>query len=351
MTSRTVLITGGAGFIGVNAAAHLSANGFPVTVLDNLSRRGATDNLEWLRQRHDVGFLKTDVRDAEAVRSAVREVAPRAVIHLAGQVAVTTSIQNPREDFEVNAQGTLNVLEAVRTVSPDSFLVYSSTNKVYGRLESLGVVEGEDRYGLSSLPDGVPETQPLDFHSPYGCSKGAADQYTIDFARTYGLKAVTFRQSCIYGRRQFGVEDQGWVAWFLIARELGRPITIYGNGKQVRDILDVRDLVRLYELAIGRSEAVSGRAFNVGGGPANALSLLELLAYMDELSGAEQARSFEAWRLGDQPVFISDNSALGRALGWEPLVGWRDGVRDLREWIASNRSLFEAFHRPASSGP
>ena len=254
--------------------------GWEVVVVDNLSRRGTADNLEWLNAQVAVTHEPCDIRDHGAIARVIKSHQPELLIHLAGQVAVTTSVINPREDFEINALGTFNVLEGVRLHAPGAFVINASTNKVYGKLAHLGVVERNGRYEYSDHPNGVAETEQLDFYSPYGCSKGVADQYTIDYARIYGLKTVTFRQSCIYGTRQLGIEDQGWVAWFAIAAMLGKQLTIYGDGKQIRDVLDVRDLVRGYEMAYAAREQVSGRAFNIGGGPAHTMSLLELLAHL-----------------------------------------------------------------------
>src|SRR5262249_16368611 len=279
---KSILITGGAGFIGVNAARHFHERGWAVTVLDNLSRRGASTNLDWLRRQQQTRFENADIRDFRVMQKIINELRPSAVLHLAAQVAVTTSVTNPREDFENNAVGTFNVLDAVRSKSPESFFINASTNKVYGKMDDIGVVERNGRYEYRDLPNGVGEDRPLDFHSPYGCSKGVADQYTIDYARIYSIQSVTFRQSCIYGTRQFGVEDQGWVGWFTIAAVLGKPITIYGDGKQTRDVLHVQDLARAYESAFERRGAVTGQAFNIGGGPSNIMSLLELIRYLEE---------------------------------------------------------------------
>jgi len=338
--TREILIIGGAGFIGVNAADFFAAQGWRVTVLDNLSRRGADRNLDWLRHRRNVGFTKADVRDAGAMDAALAERAYDAVLHLAAQVAVTTSVANPREDFEVNALGTLNVLEAIRQHSPRAAVIFASTNKVYGKLDDLNVIERDGRYAYSDTPNGVAEDRGLDFHSPYGCSKGAADQYMIDYARIYGLKTTVFRQSCIYGPHQFGVEDQGWVAWFAIAALLDKKLTIYGDGKQVRDVLHIDDLLAAYAAVFERPDTAAGQAFNVGGGPAHTLSLLELIELLQHRLGKPVAPAFADWRPGDQKVFVSDIAKLGRATGWQPQVGVEDGVGRLIDWIAENRTLF-----------
>jgi CDP-paratose 2-epimerase len=335
-----VLISGGCGFIGCNTAARFSEIGHQVTLYDNLSRVGADSNLDWLRHHREVEFIHGDVRSLGTLCDLLQARHFDVVIHLAAQVAVTTSVTDPEHDFEVNARGTFNVLEAVRRHRPEAVVLNASTNKVYGKLGSLKPREGALRYDLPHLPDGVNEAQPLDFHSPYGCSKGAADQYVNDYARVFGLRTVNLRQSCIYGYRQFGIEDQGWVAWFLIAHCVGRDVTIYGDGKQVRDILFIDDLVDAYLAAIEKIEDVRGSSFNIGGGPANALSLLELLDMIRELSGRPLNHTFSAWRAGDQSVYISDIRLAQRRLGWSPRVSAQEGVRRLYDWITANRDLF-----------
>ncbi len=337
---RKLLVTGGAGFIGANAAVHFARSGWDMTILDNLSRAGAERNLEWLRTQVPFRFHNVDVRDARAVEDVVSTASPDVVLHLAGQVAVTTSVQNPREDFEVNALGSFNVLEAIRLRSPTSLLIYSSTNKVYGDLTSIGVEEKDGRWGYRDLPAGVSELHGLDFHSPYGCSKGAADQYALDYGKSYGLRTVTMRQSCIYGPRQFGVEDQGWLAWFVIAAVTGKPMTIFGDGKQTRDVLWVGDLLAVYDAAIEKSDAATGQAFNIGGGPRNALSLLELIRIIERQLGICLQVSWAGWRVGDQKVFICDSMKAKRVLGWEPRVGAEEGVEKLIAWVRANRSSF-----------
>ncbi|HLX62129.1 MAG TPA: GDP-mannose 4,6-dehydratase [Planctomycetota bacterium] len=336
-----MLITGGAGFIGVHSA-HRFAGQHDVTVLDDLSRKGSAANLEWLRASRKVAFEQIDVRNAEAARACVRKMKPEAVLHFAAQVAVTTSVTDPRTDFEINALGTLNMLEAVRLEAPRAAFIYSSTNKVYGELPEFGTELVNGRYQYSTHEDGVTETQGLDFHSPYGCSKGAADQYVRDYARIYGLRSVVFRQSCIYGTRQFGVEDQGWIAWFAIRSVLNKPVTIYGDGRQVRDVLWVEDLVDAYELALQKIERVQGRIFNMGGGPERQFSLLELVELLNELNGRKLEYSFADWRPGDQKVFVANVSAAARELGWSAKVSPREGVAKIVEWVTANRQLFEA---------
>jgi CDP-paratose 2-epimerase len=336
------VVTGGAGFIGCHAAARFHQAGHRVVVVDNLSRRGADANLEWLRAQGVREFVKADVSDARAMDGLMdRHGDADAVLHLAGQVAVTTSVADPRADFEANALGTLNVLEAVRLVAGGRpAVLYSSTNKVYGNLDHVRVVERDGRYAYADRPDGVGESEPLDFHSPYGVSKGAGDQYVRDYARIYGLKTVVFRQSCVYGTRQMGIEDQGWLAWFCVAAELGRPVTIFGDGKQVRDVLWVGDLVDAYERAFARVDEVSGEVFNVGGGPSNTLSLRELVARIEWAYRRPLNPRFADWRPGDQRVFVADVRKAGRRLGWRPRVSTDEGIGRLIEWVEQNRGLF-----------
>lgn len=338
------IITGGAGFIGCHAAARFHKAGHRVIVVDNMSRRGAEDNLAWLREQGVDEFVKLDVRDVAGLNGLLKAHADAdAVLHLAGQVAVTSSVADPRHDFEVNALGTLNVLEAVRLAAEGRpAVLYSSTNKVYGNLEHVRVVERDGRYAYEDRPEGVNEHEPLDFHSPYGCSKGCGDQYVRDYARIYGLKTVTFRQSCVYGTRQFGIEDQGWVAWFCVAVTTGRPFTIFGDGKQIRDALWVGDLVDVYERALARIDTVSGEVFNVGGGPSNTLSLLELVDKLGRRFGKALAPAFADWRPGDQRVFVADVRKSERLLGWRPTVSTDEGVDRLIDWVRENRSLFGA---------
>jgi len=335
------VITGGAGFIGCHAAARLHGQGHHVVLVDNLSRRGAEANLAWLREQGITDFIKADVRDAKAMAEAVARHADAAcVLHLAAQVAVTTSVKDPREDFEINALGTFNVLEAVRASGAGPAVLYSSTNKVYGNLEHVKVVERDGRYAYEDLPNGVDENEPLDFHSPYGCSKGAGDQYVRDYARIYGLKTVVFRQSCIYGTRQFGIEDQGWIAWFCVAATGGRPFTIFGDGKQIRDTLWVGDLVDAYQAAVARIDTVKGEIFNVGGGPKNTLSLRELVAVLDAAFGKSFNPPMADWRPGDQRVFVANIDKAKRLLGWSPQVSTTEGVQKLLGWVRENYQLF-----------
>ena len=337
-----ILVTGGAGFIGCNLAHALLQDGQQVRIFDNLSRQGTERNLVWLQEQHPDGleFVRGDVRDFAAVQEAVQDA--DVIYHLAAQVAVTTSVTDPRTDFEVNALGTLNVLEAARLAGHQSIVVFTSTNKVYGAMEDVAVVENETCYELRDYPNGIPESRPLDFLSPYGCSKGAADQYVRDYARIYGLPTVVLRMSCIYGTRQFGNEDQGWVAHFVIASALGRPITIYGDGKQVRDILWVDDLVRALRLAVERIDITAGQVYNIGGGPGNTISVwAEFGPLLAELLGHLVPVTYGDWRPGDQPVYVSDTSKAKEELGWQPAVDRERGVEQLYNWVMENKGLFD----------
>ncbi len=335
-----ILITGGAGFIGCNWAARLMREGHDVTVFDNLSRKGTPANLEWLRSQGELNFIRGDVRDAAALTEAAK--GHHAIYHLAAQVAVTTSVLNPREDFEINALGTFNMLEAARAAGTQPMVVYASTNKVYGGMEEVRVSEEPLRYRYTDLPLGLPETQPLDFHSPYGNSKGSGDQYVRDYARIYGLPTVVFRQSCIYGARQMGVEDQGWLAHFVIATVKGRPINIYGDGKQVRDILWVDDLLNAYAVALKHPEKIAGKIYNIGGGPEFTLSVwTEARPLLESLAGRKIKVRYGDWRPGDQKVYISDIRKAEAELGWKPKVSPREGLKRLWEWVNANAELFE----------
>lgn len=336
-------ITGGAGFIGCNCAQRLIEDGQSLTILDNLSRKGAQVNLEWLKRYGHFEFVKGDVREPKIIEETVRRIKPDVVLHLAAQVAVTTSVTDPRTDFQINALGTFNVCEAVRRWVPEAVLLNASTNKVYGAMEGARVVECNGRYVYADLPSGVSESQPLDFHSPYGCSKGGADQYVHDYHRIYGLRTVNFRQSCIYGYRQFGIEDQGWVAWFTIAAILGKPITIYGDGRQVRDILFVDDLVGCYLAAVRNIEKTSGQCFNIGGGPNNVISLLELIAMLKELVGGGICVDYAQWRPGDQKVFVCDVRRAEQVFGWKPSTSVPIGVEHLVRWVKSQKSALASI--------
>ena len=340
--TQRITITGGAGFIGSNLAHRLLAQGHQLTIFDNMSRSGGAQNIAWLQREFGADafrLIKGELVDFAAVQHAC-EGAQR-IYHLAGQVAVTTSVTNPRADFESNALGTFNVLEAARTVADNPIILYTSTNKVYGGMEDVKVVEGDTRYCYADYPYGIPETQTLDFHSPYGCSKGAGDQYVRDYHRIYGLRTVVARQSCIYGYRQFGIEDQGWVAWFIIAAIKGRPIRIYGNGKQVRDVLFIEDLLDAYEALVKRIDVSAGQIYNVGGGPDNTMSIwTEFGPRLEQLLGRPIPVAHGDWRPGDQPVYISDIRKVEREIGWRPRVSVEEGTRRLFEWIRDNEDLF-----------
>ena len=318
---RRILITGGAGFLGVNAALHLVAEGWHVSLLDNLSRPGTERNLKWLITEHPARttFIKEDVRNASALAEHVKN--QDAILHLAGQVAVTTSLVDPVTDFDVNARGTLNVLEAVRLHNRDAPFVFASTNKVYGKL---------DRNNSACK-----ESQPIDFHSPYGCSKGAADQYVRDYARCFHMNTVVLRQSCIYGAHQYGTEDQGWVAHFVHSILNGRPLTIYGDGLQVRDLLDARDLCALYSIAIDNIDKTRGEIYNVGGGPENQRNLIEVIDQIGELTRTTPKYTFADWREGDQSFYVSDISKAKSVLEWEPRIPFGRGLKELIAWAAT----------------
>jgi CDP-paratose 2-epimerase len=338
---RATLITGGAGFIGANLAHRLLTEGRPVLILDNLSRAGVEQNLQWLRDVHGeaVQIAVEDIRDRAAVERAVARATQ--VFHFAAQVAVTTSLVDPIADFCVNAQGTLNVLEAIRAQANPPPLVLTSTNKVYGGLDDVPLTRESQRYtplDRAIRAHGIDESRPLDFHSPYGCSKGAADQYVRDYARSYGLRTVVFRMSCIYGPHQFGTEDQGWVAHFLVRALQGAPITLYGDGMQVRDILFVEDLVEAFLLAERHIDRLAGEAFNIGGGPRNVVSLLGLLDRIEDLHGERPAVDFCEWRTGDQRYYVSDTRRFEDATGWKPAVTAAEGIGRLYRWLVEARA-------------
>ncbi|NDV49284.1 SDR family NAD(P)-dependent oxidoreductase [Salipiger sp. PrR003] len=334
---RPMLITGGAGFIGANLADACLSDGEEVIVLDNLSRAGVEQNLAWLETRHGARLhpMAADVRDEQALSDAVREAS--AVVHLAAQTAVTTSLLSPSEDFEVNARGTLNLLETLRATGRRIPLVFASTNKVYGCLDDVPLQGTPPRPVTAALARGLDESRPLQFATPYGCSKGVADQYVLDYARSYGLPAAVLRMSCIYGPRQLGTEDQGWVAHFLIRSLQDEEITIYGTGQQVRDICEISDAVAAYRAVLAGIDRLSGRAFNLGGGPGNAVSLREVLAEIERLTTRRPRLRTDSWRAGDQAWFVADTSALRKATGWQPHVPWREGLETLARWLVRNR--------------
>lgn len=337
------LITGGCGFLGSNIAAAVLRAGDELAVMDNLSRHGSASNLQWLRDQGEFRFLHGDIRQRDDCETLIAQFRPDAVFHLAGQVAMTTSLQRPRMDFEINALGSLNVLEAVRAHCPAAAVIYSSTNKVYGDLEQLRCEEGETRYTLTNYPLGLPETIGLDFRSPYGCSKGSADQYMLDYARMFGLRTVVFRHSSMYGGRQFSTADQGWIGWFCeqaVRQAAGdtAPFTISGNGKQVRDVLHGDDMVTAYLSAAAHIDRVAGQAFNIGGGPDNSLSILELMGLLEEIVGCKLHWNHIETRESDQRVFVADLRRVRSVLGWTPCVGKREGVHRMVEWILSLRA-------------
>ena len=334
-----LLITGGCGFLGSNLASDALARGDEMVVFDSLYRNGSRENLVWLQTQGSFKFEHGDIRNQNDITRVVQAFQPDAIFHLAGQVAMTTSIANPRMDFEVNVLGTVNLLEAVRQYCPDATIVYSSTNKVYGDLEQYSYLETETRYQCIEKPNGFDEQTQLEFHSPYGCSKGAADQYMLDYARIFGLKTVVFRHSSMYGGRQFATYDQGWVGWFCqkaVETKKGiakKPFTISGNGKQVRDILHADDMKALYFQAVQNIEGAKGNAFNIGGGHGNSLSLLELLAMLDDVAGIKLDYVKINKRESDQRVFISDINKAKKILSWSPMVKSIHGIANMYEWV------------------
>ena len=340
--TRHYLVTGGAGFIGSNYVHRLIQRGEQVTVYDNLSRAGAPRNVAWLEEtfgKDAFRLIVGDVRSADAIAEAAKEA--DVIVHLAGQVAVTTSVTKPRDDFEANALGTFNALEAARLSEKNPIFLYASTNKVYGGMDDVKLVEDATRWRYAELEYGCAETQPLDFHSPYGCSKGTGDQYVRDYARIYGLRSVVFRQSCIYGPRQFGIEDQGWLAWMIIAAVTGRKITIYGDGKQVRDVLNVSDLLSAYDAAVEKIDVAKGQVYNMGGGTRNILAVwAEFGPILENLLGKKIEVARDDWRPGDQRVFYADFRKAKKELGWEPKIDLETGIEMLFEWVKENKSLF-----------
>ncbi|HEY4649885.1 MAG TPA: SDR family NAD(P)-dependent oxidoreductase [Pontibacter sp.] len=341
-TEPYTLITGGAGFVGTNLAKRLLEDGKRVLVFDSLCRDGVEQNLQWLHETYGdkLEVYVGDIRDLQAVRKVVKHA--EAVFHFAAQVAVTTSLDSPINDFEVNARGIINLLEAIREQDNPPPLVFTSTNKVYGGLEDLKFISNGSRYypaDATIKENGISEERVLDFHSPYGCSKGAADQYVIDYARTYQIPAVVFRMSCIYGPHQYGNEDQGWVAHFAIRAIEGKPVSIYGNGKQVRDILFAEDLVDAFLLALEHMPTIKGNAFNIGGGPENTVSLLELLKTIGKYRGKKIPLSFGDWRPGDQHYYVSDTRKFQKATGWYPKHNVQEGVAKLYQWLCETRGL------------
>jgi CDP-paratose 2-epimerase len=345
---RPVLVTGGAGFIGSNLADRFASEGHDVLVYDALARPGVESNLAWLKKRHPdkITAVTGDIRDEAAVSEAASDA--KAVFHMAAQVAVTTSLSDPREDFEVNVRGTLNLLDALRRRQDRVPLVFASTNKVYGDLLDIALDKTNDAYVPRDpmiRTTGIGESRALDFHTPYGCSKGAADQYVLDYARSFDVPTCVLRMSCIYGQRQMGTEDQGWVAHFLIRALQGEPISIYGDGCQVRDVLSIEDAVNAYALAWKRIDAIQGRAFNLGGGPTNAISLKQLITLIEDVVGHPVETTYSDWRAGDQRYYVSDTRLITRELGLRPATPWRKGVAALARWLEDERGL----GRPSSS--
>ncbi|MFZ5676398.1 MAG: NAD-dependent epimerase/dehydratase family protein [Pseudomonadota bacterium] len=334
-----IAVVGGCGFIGSNLADSLMASGDTVVVIDNLSRPGVAQNLDWLRRKHRTRLIShvADIRDAATLAPLLNNV--RAVFHLAAQTAVTTSLNDPVEDFSINAAGTLNLLETVRQSGRRVPFIFASTNKVYGDLTHATVKIGDDHVPADPAlaAYGFDESQPLSFCTPYGCSKGVADQYVLDYGKTYGLPTIVMRMSCIYGPRQFGTEDQGWVAHFLRRALARESITVFGDGRQVRDILHVSDAVSAYRRALALIDRLEPRAFNLGGGPANAVNLLQVLQEASRITGRRIDIRFSEGRTGDQPYFVADTRSITAELGWRANIGWRDGLKDLADWLRRSR--------------
>jgi len=340
---KNVLIIGGAGFIGSNTAKYYINLGCNVTIFDNLSRRGTKKNIDWL---HSFGkkfeFIQGDiVSDIKLLNKTI--VNKNIIFHFAAQVAVTTSVVNPREDFMINSLGAFNVLEALRQYNKKAVLLYSSTNKVYGALKTVETKLINNKHQFTKMTEGINEEYLLDFHSPYGCSKGSADQYVRDYSRIYDLNTIVFRQSCIYGYRQFGVEDQGWVAWFTIAAIFNKQITIYGDGMQVRDVLFIDDLIQAFDLAINNPNTY-GNIYNIGGGPAFQLSLLELINLLESNYNKKLKITYSDWRPGDQPVFVSDIRKAAKEFDWTPQIDIVSGINNLTDWVRENKYLFSDYY-------
>lgn len=340
MAANKILITGGAGFIGTNASKYFAKKGYKVIVYDNLSRRGAKQNLKHLKDTINFDFVKADIRNKARTEEVFKKYKPDFVLHLAAQVTMVTSVENPREDFEINAIGTFNILEALRRYSPKSTILYSSTNKVYGQLNDLKLKETKKRYDYKNI-EAVDESRSLDFHGPYGCSKGCADQYTLDFSRIYGLNSIVFRQSGIYGPSQFGIEEQGWLAWFVNAILFDKKVTIYGDGKQVRDVLYIDDVLKAYDKAFENIKRTNGKAYNIGGGKEFSISIWQLIDILEKLSNKKIKYKFGPWRDGDQKIYISDFSKAKKEFGWSPKISCEQGIESLFNWCLENKSLIE----------
>ncbi len=335
-----ILINGGCGFLGSNLASYGIINGFDITVFDNMSRIGSEKNLEWLKSIGNIKFISGDTRNKNDVETTIKNGQFDAIFHLAGQVAMTTSIENPYKDFETNVCGAINVLDSVRKYSQHTHVLFSSTNKVYGDLEYLNYIELEKRYKCVEFPNGFDERINLDFRSPYGCSKGAADQYMLDYFRTFGVRTTVFRHSSMYGSRQYATYDQGWVGWFVQKaleqknNSLIDPFTISGDGKQVRDILNNDDMIELYYTAVKNVDAVAGKAYNIGGGMSESLSLIELFDLLNDVLGIKLNYIKLPWRLSDQKVFVADISKIKNDIGWESKVSAKDGIVRMIDWVS-----------------
>jgi len=338
--SRTILITGGVGFIGTNATSYYLKKGYKVIAFDNFSRAGAKQNLNWLLNQGNFVFIKGDIRDDKKLLETFKKYKPNLVLALAAQTTMVTSVTNPREDFEINALGTFNTLEAMRKTRSKAAALYSSTNKVMGALNNIPVIEKGKRYVFKNIK-AISEKYPLDFCGPYGCSKGCGDQYFLDYARIYGLNTVVFRQSGIYGPHQFGIEEQGWLAWFTNALLFDKPVTIYGNGKQVRDVLYIDDLLRAFNLAFKSIKKTRGKAYNIGGGPKFSLSIWELFEILEKLAGKKFNYKFGPWRPGDQKIYISDITRAKKEFSWSPKSSPKEGVKKLYNWISQNKTLIK----------
>lgn len=329
-----VLITGGAGFVGSNYAWHLLDDGHEVVVYDNFSRGiGCSENVKWLRghpRSNNLSVIKGDVRDRESLSKASKGCG--VIIHTAAQVSVPLSIENPVLDFESNVIGTFNILEIARKLNTNPIVIYTSSNKVYG-IPAANLIESKDRYDFKDLPAGVDESFPMKGEEPYGVSKMIGDHYIRTYYLRYGLRAISFRCSCMYGPRQWGKEEQGWVAWFCIAAVTGKPVTIFGNGKQVRDLLYIEDACRAFDLAIEKIDGVAGEGINLGGGKENAVSLLQAIEFIEQLKGSKMLLRFADWRPGDVKCYYTDYSKAEKLLGWKPLVPWKEGIRRTYDWV------------------
>ncbi|MFH1956613.1 MAG: SDR family NAD(P)-dependent oxidoreductase [Patescibacteria group bacterium] len=337
-----ILITGGCGFIGTNTALYFAEKGHKVIVMDNLSRKGSEINAELLKRNKKIFFKCADIEsDFNSLMFFIDDI--DVVIHAAAQVAVTSSVTDPVSDFEINSRGTLNILEAARKAIKKPIVIFTSTNKVYGEMKDVELTEEENRYTYKDKHFGIPEEQNLDFHSPYGCSKGCADQYVRDYYRIYGLPTVVFRQSCIYGLHQFGIVDQGWVSFLTMSALFDKPIIIFGDGKQVRDVLFMDDLSRAFEKAILFINKTKGRIYNIGGGPENTISVIGLISILSEILGKKIDPTFADWRSGDQKVYISDIRKAEKEFSWKPEASFKEGFDLMLEWIRQNEKILKEF--------